>query len=137
MLNDATVLISLFIRQRCSGDHMCWWTLLRNFSWCPFAAQRSTDTIPFPLSKQNILYSVSESTLTLRDALTITRINVQHLQQELNLYNILAEQVWIHISLIITCISTSSWVYYHRNFERFGYYWNVFKIVIGKETFLW
>ena len=111
---------------------ICWWNTLRDFSWCPFVAQRSTDTIHFPLScKQNILYSVLESTLTLRDALTITRINVQHLQQELNLYNILAEQVWIHISLIIIC-TTSLWVYYHRNFERFGNYWNAFKKFIGK-----
>ncbi|XP_039854210.1 AUGMIN subunit 8-like isoform X1 [Panicum virgatum] len=59
-----------------------------------FVNVHSEDTVlPQKNGVENILYSVLESTLTLRDALTITRINVQHLQQELNLYNILAEQI--------------------------------------------
>ncbi|PUZ51683.1 hypothetical protein GQ55_6G207900 [Panicum hallii var. hallii] len=59
-----------------------------------FVNAHSEDTVlPQKNGVENILYSVLESTLTLRDALTITKINVQRLQQELNLYNILTEQI--------------------------------------------
>lgn len=58
--------------------------------------------IPFLLSyKQNILYNVWKSILTLRDAITITRTNVRHLQQEVKLYDILTEQVHIHKPVIL------------------------------------
>ncbi|KAJ1268648.1 hypothetical protein BS78_07G150600, partial [Paspalum vaginatum] len=42
---------------------------------------------------ESILYSVWKGILTLRDALTITRTNVRHLQQELKLYDILTQQI--------------------------------------------
>ncbi|KAJ1254527.1 hypothetical protein BS78_K038500 [Paspalum vaginatum] len=44
-------------------------------------------------SVESILYSVWKGILTLRDALTITRTNVRHLQQELKLYDILTQQI--------------------------------------------
>ncbi|TKW10521.1 hypothetical protein SEVIR_6G170100v4 [Setaria viridis] len=53
----------------------------------------SEDTLSQKNGAENILYSVWKSILTLRDALTRTRINVQHRQQELNLYSILTEQI--------------------------------------------
>lgn len=65
----------------------------RFLQWRFVNAQSEDTVLPQKNGVENILYSVSESTLTLRDAPTITRINVQHLQQELNLYNILAEQI--------------------------------------------
>ncbi|XP_062195045.1 QWRF motif-containing protein 4-like isoform X2 [Phragmites australis] len=45
------------------------------------------------ISVESILYSVWISILTLRDALTITRIDVLLLQQEMKLYYILTEQI--------------------------------------------
>ncbi|XP_062192798.1 AUGMIN subunit 8-like isoform X2 [Phragmites australis] len=44
-------------------------------------------------SVESILYSVWKSIVTLRDALTVTRIDVRLLQQELKLYYILTEQI--------------------------------------------
>ncbi|CAO2202016.1 unnamed protein product [Urochloa humidicola] len=58
-----------------------------------FVNALSEDTLSQKNGVENILYSVWKSILTQRDALTITRINVQHLHQELNLYNILTEQI--------------------------------------------
>ncbi|CAO2163211.1 unnamed protein product [Urochloa humidicola] len=58
-----------------------------------FVNALSEDTISQKNGVENILYSVWKSILTQRDALTVTRLNVQHLQQELNLYNIITEQI--------------------------------------------
>uniref|UniRef100_A0A0A9AHP5 AUGMIN subunit 8 n=1 Tax=Arundo donax TaxID=35708 RepID=A0A0A9AHP5_ARUDO len=44
-------------------------------------------------SVESILYSVWKSILTLRDALTVTRVDVRLLHQELKLYYILTEQI--------------------------------------------
>jgi hypothetical protein len=43
--------------------------------------------------KQSILYSVWKSIVQLRDSVTVRRIDVQLLQQELKLYYVLKEQV--------------------------------------------
>ncbi|CAL4999009.1 unnamed protein product [Urochloa decumbens] len=53
----------------------------------------SKDTLSQRNGVEKILYSVWKGILTQRNALTITRINVQHLRQELNMYNILTEQI--------------------------------------------
>ncbi|CAL5005996.1 unnamed protein product [Urochloa decumbens] len=58
-----------------------------------FVNALSEDTLSQKNGVENTLYSVWKSILTQRDALIITRINVQHLHQELNLYNILTEQI--------------------------------------------
>ncbi|OEL33497.1 AUGMIN subunit 8 [Dichanthelium oligosanthes] len=58
-----------------------------------FVNAHSEDTLSQKNGVENILYSVWKSILTLRDALTTTRINGQRLQQEQNLYSILTEQI--------------------------------------------
>ncbi|CAD6245248.1 unnamed protein product [Miscanthus lutarioriparius] len=58
-----------------------------------FVNAHSEETLSHKNSVESILYSVWKSILTLRDALTITRTSVRHLQQELKLYGILTEQI--------------------------------------------
>ncbi|CAO2206868.1 unnamed protein product [Urochloa humidicola] len=73
-----------------------------------FVNALSEDTLSKKNGVENVLYSVCKSILTQRDDLTITRINVQHLHQELNLYNILTEQIgyleqWLVLEEESTC----------------------------------
>ncbi|KAG0523787.1 hypothetical protein BDA96_07G152900 [Sorghum bicolor] len=58
-----------------------------------FVNAHSEETLSRKNSVESILYSVWKTVLTLRDALTITRTNVRHLQQEVKLYAILTEQI--------------------------------------------
>ncbi|KAL6661569.1 hypothetical protein ACP70R_000953 [Stipagrostis hirtigluma subsp. patula] len=59
-----------------------------------FVNAHSEDTLAFQKNNvESILYSVWKSILKLWDAVTMTSIDVRHLQQKLKLYNILKEQI--------------------------------------------
>uniref|UniRef100_A0A0D3H0R5 Uncharacterized protein n=1 Tax=Oryza barthii TaxID=65489 RepID=A0A0D3H0R5_9ORYZ len=59
-----------------------------------FVYARSEDTLTFQKSSiESILYSVWKSIVQLRDSVTVRRIDVQLLQQELKLYYVLKEQI--------------------------------------------
>ncbi|CAL5064327.1 unnamed protein product [Urochloa decumbens] len=65
----------------------------RHLHWL-FINANAEDTLSFQKATvENTIYNVWWNTINLRDSVNMRRIMVQHLQQELRLYNILKEQI--------------------------------------------
>ncbi|GJM98741.1 hypothetical protein PR202_ga15776 [Eleusine coracana subsp. coracana] len=65
----------------------------RYLQWL-FVNARAEDILSFQMTVvENTIYNVWKNTLNLRDSVNMRRIMVQHLQQELRLYDILKEQI--------------------------------------------
>ncbi|CAN6217704.1 unnamed protein product [Urochloa humidicola] len=65
----------------------------RHLQWL-FINANAEDTLFFQKATvENTIYNVWRNTINLRDSVNMSRIMVQHLQQELRLYNILKEQI--------------------------------------------